>query len=244
MGCTNDIGNEREATDMAKRLIAAKTSNMITTAVNLGNFSGNYDMNLQVTDLDPGEYTIQLSPQAPGDGEGFAAYAFINWKIGGQLQPRIISVFQGASISGVCEAVDVQILDVSGGNNGVRAAPYKVVATLSRGTRPEIEQPPILVTSAPVTVGASQNSPNQLVPAGAGAVSLYATAFGIGSSPAMNNEDAVVNEIGALGAILGRYYPNISIGFNPVMPGTTLVTFSNLNGSNNIAFTFAWGIEG
>jgi hypothetical protein len=88
----------------------------IQTGTNaLGTFAGERLPSLQQDDLEPGEYTIQFQiVEPPVDGLGFATYAFIVWKIGGQQISRIISVFNGSAISGIADSVHVQLLDQSG----------------------------------------------------------------------------------------------------------------------------------
>lgn len=96
---------------------------LYTTQNALGSFAGAPQPNLQIDDLEPGEYTLQFQIVQPTiDGvlnggrrgnPGSAAYAIVNWKIQGQQIRRVISVFNGTVLAGVAEAVDVSILDQS-----------------------------------------------------------------------------------------------------------------------------------
>lgn len=95
-------------------LSRSQTSDMITTSHALGSFIGNKVANLQQDQLVPGEYTIQFQVvEPPIDGLGFAAYAYIIWKVEGQQLQRIVSVFNGSAITGVADSVHVQLLDQS-----------------------------------------------------------------------------------------------------------------------------------
>ncbi len=90
-------------------------STMTTTQNRLGSFVGDKVPSLQIDDLLPGEYTIEFQVvEPPIDPEDFALYAYIHWKVDGQQIQRIINVFSGAVISGVAEAVHVQLQDQSG----------------------------------------------------------------------------------------------------------------------------------
>jgi hypothetical protein len=88
---------------------------MTTTKNRLGSFAGDKVPSLQIDDLLPGEYTIEFQVvEPPIDPEDFALYAYIHWKVDGQQIQRIINVFSGAVISGVANAVHVQLQDQSG----------------------------------------------------------------------------------------------------------------------------------
>lgn len=230
-----------------KRLTRSQATPLFTTTNAIGSFAGNAEQNLQVTNLDPGEYTVQFNPELPGDGNGFSAYAFINWKVAGQMQPRIISIFQGASISGVCDAVDIRILDQSGDNAGAPRSNngYKIIATLSKGTRPTIMQPPVLVTARTQTVAAAGSVHDFSVPQNAGVISVLITAV-TGSGAHIDDEDwfAIARDPSA--TLLGEWYPaKTGAAFLPLPPGTSTVRVVNNNsGGQSIDVTLQWGIEG
>lgn len=112
--CWGCCGHETEDM-MANRLTKAQITTLLTTPHVLGSFAGNQQPNLQINELEPGEYTLQFQLVQPTiDGLGQATYAIIRWKVQGQQLQRIVSVYSGAVISGVAEAVDVQLLDQSG----------------------------------------------------------------------------------------------------------------------------------
>jgi hypothetical protein len=117
-GCCYE--NVEGAMNFAKR---SQITPLSTTTNALGSFAGNSQPNLQINDLEPGEYTLQFQVVEPTiDGFvnggvrayfGSATYAIVHWKVGGQQIRRVISVFSGAVLGGVAEAVDVQLLDQS-----------------------------------------------------------------------------------------------------------------------------------
>src|SRR5208282_2833927 len=94
----------------------AYTSTMVTTANALGSYfvSGRslpIKPGVQTAQLDSQAYTIQFEVIPPTDGLGFSAYAIVSWKVNGQPIRRVMNIYQGAAITGVCEGVDVQIVD-------------------------------------------------------------------------------------------------------------------------------------
>lgn len=95
-------------------LTQSATTLLTTTTNELGSFAGQRLSNLQINQLEPGEYTLQFSIVEPViDGLGSATYAYVDWKVDGQQFQRIISVYSGAAISGVANSVDVHLLDQS-----------------------------------------------------------------------------------------------------------------------------------
>lgn len=313
-GCWNGSSltiEEQRGEDM-QQLIRAQITDLFTTTNGLGSFAGQRLSNIQVNDLEPGEYTIQFQVVEPTiDGLGSAAYAIIRWKVGGQQIQRIVSVYSGAVISGVATAVDVQLLDQSGrgatnfvqtatvvnGSNtvvlsanitlgsdeevifstqptvpygvigpvtgnvltltspytGVGGAGvtffanshYKVGVSLSKGTRPTIMQPPVLLTQGVTTVAASSLSLPVFIPADAGIISALITvtvngAPGTGEAEAVNG---IVN-FGNGTLVLAQYIPNSFPMWFPVPPGTDGFFFINQSTTQPLNFSLQWGIEG
>lgn len=130
---------------MSNIVTAAQFTNVFTTTNALGSFAGSPLPNLQMEDLQPGEYTLQFQVvEDVIDGLGSAAYAIVRWKVRGQQVQRIISIFSGAVLGGVAEAVDVQILDQSGRGIVVIAA-----ASPTNGS-------PVVPLTVPVTFAADE----------------------------------------------------------------------------------------
>jgi len=310
----------------------AQISELFTTINALGSFAGSPTPNLQVDNLEAGEYSLQFQViESPTDGLGHATYAIIRWKVQGQQIQRIISVFSGAVIGGVAQAVDVYLLDQSDRSNagfrfGVGAilvpgspvvtlvggapgffslsanelvffnsqpdigyalasavvniispggtfllanpytgpaapgpagsifwaqAPYKVGVALSKGTRPTIMQPPVLLTNKlsvtipPASLGPVAGIP---VPRDAGVISLLTSVL-----PQLAPNVSLVNAAQgyvmfgqATGLINHGYIPSAPQQWYPIPPGTTEILFGNSNagGGASLNFTYQWGIEG
>ena len=297
---------------MPRNLTRSFLSVMKTTTYRLGSFAGNQVPNLQIDQLDPGEYTIEFSVvEPPIDGQDFACYAYVVWKVDGQQIQRIVNVFSGAVISGVAEAVDVYLLDQSargitsslpnasvvngspiitygfpvtlakgqvivfntapqrtytvlnavtnsltvtidqpygGPTSGLvgnySISDYKVGATLSRGSRPTIMQPPTLATDT-IAIIASVGPPQSFnIPQDAGIISVLVTVTaGVGAqSESLNGWVDFVDLGGSL--ILGNYVPNYFSGWFPVPVGAATLRMHNESVTATLQFAVQWGIEG
>lgn len=109
----NDLDSSDGGEPM-KNLVRSQITELLTTRNLLGSFEGDKIPNLQQDNLEPGEYTLQFQViEPPIDGLGFATYAYIVWKVAGQQNSRIVSVFNGSAVSGVADSVHVQLLDQS-----------------------------------------------------------------------------------------------------------------------------------
>jgi len=232
-----------------KQLVSSFMTQMFTSTAKYGD-SAPANPSLQMTQLDPGEYTIQFSAEAPSDGFGYFANAIVNWKVNGQQNRRAISVLTGgASISGVAESVDVQIQDFSGyaineESAASRATPqlYKVFATLSRGTRPNVQQPAILQTSVQNTAPVNSSSDPILIPQDAGVVGMYVT-IAPSAATGFSPYDYLVSAT-SVGMGLQSYFPLVQNGWIPMAPGATVVQIINRNITVPADFTILWGIDG
>jgi len=306
----------------------AQISDVITTANPLGSFTGNQIPNLQIDNLEAGEYTLQFQViEPPIDGLGYATYAIIRWKVQGQQIQRIISVFSGAVIGGVAQAVDVYLLDQSdrsmagfhfaltailvpgspvvvlagggapinlgineqvffnsqpgvayalaqpavnvaagqaivlatpytgpaapgpGGSSFWAQCPYKVGVALSKGTRPTIMQPPVLLTSklaetvTPVSLGVGV-----AVPQDAGVISILTSVLPtLAPNVSLANAAQGFVSFGLAGGLISHgYIPGTPQEWYPIPPGTERVFFGNAIGAGgpSLNFTWQWGIEG
>lgn len=256
-GCTCQTGTGDE--DDMKSIIGAQLSEMSRTA-NAGSAaaglpSGVTVRGLMQTELEPGEYTIQFSVIPPSDGLGFAAYAIVNWKVAGHQLRRVVSVASGAVISGVADAVDVQIVDVSGaslggspplypplanGNPDPRQL-YKVASTLSRGSRPSLNQPGVLVTQPKAIAIGSGGSQDFNVPQDCGVISVYVfSALPIAPDVPAN---IIAQQRDAAGNPLGNFSPAGQPGWIPLITGATTVHVVN-GGTVAVATNVLWGVDG
>lgn len=247
VGCTASVESE----DPMKNLIAAQIADMLRTPAS-GSTSGlpapaSQQPSLQKDNLEPGEYTIQFQAFPPADGLGFAAYAIINWKIAGQQITRKVSVANGISISGIAEAVDVTLFDVSQVltvHYPPTALPYKIGVSLSKGTRPNIQQPASLVTNLsaiPVAAGAPVFF---TVPDNAGVVSALVLGAGVSNINPVLPPDIVVSQVNSLGAVLNVWNPAQQGQWIPLSPGTTLLKIDNQNALQAAFVNVIWGIDG
>ncbi len=232
--------------DLMKNLIGRHISDMTRTR-NIGAFDsdlppGTGITSLQVNDLDPGEYTLQFQALPPGDGNGFNAYAIVNWKIGGQQIVRKLNVFSGAAISGVAEAVDVKIVDYSGvGVLVADAIEYKVAAALSRGTRATTMQPATLSTQ-PTEVGIIGGATETFqIPQDAGVISMMPLVR-VGGTYTPDQLDVTAANA-ATNTVQGWNIDPQNPVWVPLPPGANTVTFRN-GTANSIGVNIVWGIEG
>lgn len=116
LSCSDNITNNYtdSGEEQMGKLVASQITELTTTANPLGSFVGDQLANLQMDELEPGEFTLQFEVlEPPIDGLGYATYAYIVWKVAGQQISRIISVFNGAAISGVANSVHVKLQDQS-----------------------------------------------------------------------------------------------------------------------------------
>jgi hypothetical protein len=215
--------------------------------------AGPFRTNLQVENLDPGEYTVQFSvlnasPGAGGTLQVPAPRAEVVWKVAGQQLRRLVSVVNGAGISGVAEAVHIKIQDQSGVFSSLIAgATYKVVGTLSRGTRATTMQPPTLISlpAQLIQTGSPSNPLILQVPQDAGVISTYIeVGQNIGGSP-IPVGDVVAYFFDAGGTVRGATFPLIQTGWVPLPAGTFTVQVRTTQPAPDSIFVQPiWGIEG
>lgn len=211
--------------------------------------TGNSDriVMLQAAFPESGTYTVEIGVTPPLlQSRFFVAEAEIVWKVEGGFVRRVISVIDGATISGVGQAVSVTIRDVSidPGAAIVLGETYTVYIQVARGSRPSVEQPPRLIRPSPSTLIYSVTSigptASQVfdVPEDAGVISVY-----IGAA---NIVAATPTEFYAIMANPGQNVMIVKdpVGWIPLVPGTNTVTLTNLDAVNNLIVTLIWGIDG
>jgi len=306
--CAYETAGTDESNDMAANT-RSQTTLVTTTRNALGSFAGNRLPNLQVSELEAGEYTLQFEIVEPTiDGLEEAVYAYINWKVAGQPMQRIISVFSGTAIGGVAEAVDVSLLDQSSRGNtflngfvtlingspnivftlaqnlaatetivfssqpnvtygldgpirgtvgrlsspytgpgafttAVAFAQYKVACTLSKGTRPNTMQPPVLQTILTQTNGPGiQVLP---IPRDAGVIStLVTSATDIAGPTSFLAINGLVQFVDPAGIVVGVFTPFTFPMWFPVPPSANRIQLVNTNTTQTLRFSIQWGIDG
>lgn len=217
------------------KLTASMLSSMIAGSDVLQN-------NIDVSDLEPGTYTLQFSVINIQPSPNLqimippVVHALITWKIEGQQQRRQISVVSGASISGVCEAVDVKLQDIN--NQEDEGYGYQVQVTLSKGLRANTQQPPQLSRGRLILVPPSTSAIFP-VPDDSGVISFFPffdtthpDDMGIAMTDAVNNTVATITPA-----------PN-ALGWIPLVPGTTVVSLNNNNATDGMFCNLLWGIDG
>jgi hypothetical protein len=111
--------------------------------------SANYTktVNLQAQFNEPGDYTAEFSfsPTKLADGSNQQAEALVTWAVEGNFVSRRVAISNGASITGVAQAVRIVIFDTTNASAprdiGVL---YGVSVQVTRGQRATTMQPPTL----------------------------------------------------------------------------------------------------
>jgi hypothetical protein len=203
-----------------------------------------FQNSIDKANLEPGTYTLQFGVlDIQKHGSFFFSpivQAIVTWKIGGQQQRRVISVTSGASLTGVAEGVDVKLVDLTTNPVGYN---YKVQVTLSKGTRGNVQQPPVLYALE----GQQQLSNSGLivfsVPQDAGVISVFPFIFYDRNNPA-----DIFMQYTDLGFLTN--YADVDLippgHWYPLVPGTGRVEFlSNAAAGGPVTFiSVLWGIDG
>jgi hypothetical protein len=94
-----------------------------------------------------GNYSVQFAVTGPGGiNNGVQAEAFITWSVAGNNVTRRVSITNGATVSGMGQAVKISMYDVS--VLATPGTPYGVSVQVVKGLRPDTENPPFLVPHA------------------------------------------------------------------------------------------------
>lgn len=210
---------------------------------------GGVGVGMNQSDLIPEAYTLQFSfvgVENDNAGNPFipTAQAIVTWKIDGQQQRRVISIVSGASISGVCNAIDVRIVDIPNGGDNTAGKKYSVQSTLSRGLRANTQQPPTLTDQLLQGIGTG-SSATWNVPQDAGVTSIFVL-LAAGTTGAIDPGSVIVDTSDTTTpspALLGAYYPLMAQKWVPLPPGSQRVVVHN--GHTDTVFTqVIWGIDG
>ncbi len=182
---------------------------------------------MSVNRLPAGNYTIQFNVIDPNSasnltpGDVVRARATISWKVNGNPVIRVVDIGEGVTVTGVAEAVDVQIQDVSFTSAGTpiigRGLPYTITVTCAPGTRPAVQQPPtVALPQTNIAAGAQKNF---AVPPGA--ISVFVAVFPAVLGASIGAYQVQVNQL-ALNSSLKIYDPRQS-DWVPLIPGATQV---------------------
>lgn len=200
--------------------------------------------------LIPETYTMQFSfvgvePDVSGIEFIPTAQAIINWKVDGQQQRRVISIVSGASISGVCNAVDVSIIDIPQGGDSTLGKKYRVQTTMSRGLRANTQEPPTLTSQLLESIATGANATFQ-IPKDAGVTSVFVLAASGSTADTFSDTSLLAvmsdNHTPSNG-LYGSFYPFKCCHWVPLAPGSQKVVLFNGSGVTQFCQVI-WGIDG
>jgi len=188
---------------------------------------------------------------APGTAGTINPVATVVWNLGGNRVTRVMSVYDGASITGIGDVITVTVSDetISDPNNPQQQ--YPVTIMVAKGSRASTFQPPTYATYITGTNGdkflgfsvVPNGSPgyvNVPIPQKAGVISVFITAHNAGEI--ITEADVTVMEKNALGTTLSEYDPR-GLGWVPINPQAISLWLVN-NASFGITFGVTWGIDG
>lgn len=133
-------------------------------------------------------------------------------------------------------------------NNTVTAfalSKYKVAVALSKGTRAGIMQPAVLLTeSRPQDVSSKSQAVVQVPINDAGICSILVSTTVKGTNLQAEADNGNVEMIGAGGYSTAWFIPTRFPMWYPIPPGTIKIQFNNNSTTQDLFFSFQWGIEG
>lgn len=216
----------------------------------------------------PAYHTVQFAIKAldPQGALAVATVAEVIWSVQGNQIRRLINVTNGAALSGLADNVNIKIFDASspavwaGATEENRT--YFVSATMTKGTRPTLEQPPLLNTRADIT---SQTDPNAAylsspivvasgggtgtwnVPENVGAISYYWT-YAADAPPGVftGSELTVTEQLPPTGAPQTANIGDVSCAnqWRRLYPNVSRLLFTNNHASEAANISVIWGVEG
>jgi hypothetical protein len=173
------------------------------------------------------QFTVQFfvsRANVSGTNVSQRAKATITWSVAGNSVQRVISLYDGASISGVGEAVRVVVEDDSfrvGPATPNDVKEYQVSFQFAPGTRPSQQQPPYLFIYKPVGF---VNVPGftLLIPENIGAISTNVYLSGL-----LAGVTATATMVsGAAGLSWDVLNDDPNQVWRPIMPGCTAIAFA------------------
>jgi hypothetical protein len=177
----------------------------------------------------------------------------ILWSIGGNTQRRLISIYDGAVITGVAEHFAINATDATDLSDTTNQTMYDVTITAAGGVRGSTALPPVYQTyiennnTGDVEFGTFTLAPTKqlvlVIPQNAGVTSVMVTAGSSGTI--LTDTDFAFTQSNGSGE-LKRYNPTL-YNFVPLSPQATYITFHNLTAAIwgvSIDFSVTWGIDG
>lgn len=170
--------------------------------------------------------------------------ATVRWSVEGNTIQRKLSVVNGTSLTGVCDAVEVIVADETDDIIGPvppgTALDYDVTITIVPYPRPSSASPPILRgTTIPVTVLGGAGPVPVPVPndAGVNAVMVMALSTG-GGIPVASQQH------GTLPDVVGSWTPT-EPRFVPLLPQAGRISLDNIGPpASSVDFTVVFGVDG
>jgi len=202
------------------------------------------ELSLQVQFPTPGYYTVQFGIVPPQEVLPFVfpftAEALVSWSVEGNTIQRRVSVGNGISLSGGGQAVKVVVMDRTRfADPNIHT--YLASVSITKGTRPSVNQPAILESLPQVTSVLAAGVLVIPVPQDAGAISaqVVSSALALAGLPV----HLIVFQKNSVGQILKAYDPSVETGFVPLAPNCTEVEIDNI-GAFTARVKLTWGIDG
>lgn len=184
-------------------------------------------------------YTVQFEIGSPG-GTMVRAEAEVTWSVAGNRVVRRYSPQASVALSGVAEAVQVSVRDVTPGF--APNSTYPVSIMVSSGSRAASVSPPTLYEPFGAFSLGPGGSTFIAVPQLVGVCSMLVTARSIGAPPTPYG-DLVVEVSDGVTALLA-YDPREITGWMPVQAGAITVLVSNGSATNSAIGSLVWGVDG
>lgn len=171
--------------------------------------------------------------------------ATVRWSVEGNTIQRRLSVVNGTTVTGVCDAVEVVIVDetddVVGPVPPGTALDYDVTISVVPYPRPSSGSPPILRGNViPITVAGGAGPVAVPVPDDAGVNSVMVlTAASVGAIPTVSQQH------GTLPDTFATWTPEGAGRFVPLLPQAGRISLDNLGApATTVDFTVLFGIDG
>ncbi len=194
--------------------------------------------------LDPLQTNLNLA--------AIRAEAEIYWMVAGNNVRRKINIGDGTTISGVAQAVNVVVRDVTCNlPNAAGGFDYQVSIMAAPGVRATGGTPPTLspfpnvdpVNIIPlITVGPGLISAAILVPKGVGINAVHVDVVDLVTGAVIPDQSAIVLQ--GQGGVTIRAYDPRAIDWCPLQPGTQTISFFNQSLATTMIFYPIFGVDG
>jgi hypothetical protein len=212
----------------------------------------------QIRDLPPDVYTVHLStigqPAFVDNAHGIvlSTVATVIFSVDGRQATRKVNINQGIRICGQADSISITISD---NTNLVTTEPYttvkyEVVIGVSRGVRPDQQQPPTLypydANGFALQPGVMQLAPAGVlklaVPQDIGIISTNTLVWDVTGPGGAIPEGKVSVTYANNGQLIAVFDPRVA-PWIPIRPGTNEVILTN-NFTDTVQFSLVYGIDG